>query len=65
MMIRHSSGGTPVKFVHYFSIACIVLAIGLLAAGGSGAAFFAFGLSIAVELVGSIITGKQTNDTKR
>jgi hypothetical protein len=54
-----------VKFVHCFSMACVVAAIGLLAAGASGAAAFAFGLSIAVELVGSVVTGKQTNETER
>lgn len=53
------------KVVHCFSMACVIVAIGLLVAGASGAAAFALGLSIAVELVGSAITGKQTNDTER
>jgi hypothetical protein len=51
------------KLVHCFSLACVAVALGLFAAGVSGAAVFMLGLSSVIELVGSAVTGKQTNDS--
>ncbi|MCR8959748.1 hypothetical protein M0765_018985 [Variovorax sp. S2] len=53
------------KIIHCFSIACVVVALGLFAAGVSGVAVFMLGLSTVIELVGSAVVGKQTNDSER
>ena len=64
IIATHQSGPT-LKIVHCFSIACVAVALGLFAAGVSGVAVFMLGLSTVIELVGSAVVGKQTNDSER
>lgn len=50
------------KSIHIFALASTVASFGLLAFGASGAAGLVLGLGIVVEIVGSILIGKQSNE---
>ncbi|MBB3182416.1 hypothetical protein [Variovorax sp. Sphag1AA] len=53
------------KFVHIFSLSSVVAAVVLLVAGASGAAAGVFALGVLVEIIGSALTGKQSNEGMR
>ena len=53
------------KPFHVVSIGSVIASVALLVAGFEGMAGFAFVFSTVVELVGSVVTGKQGNDTER
>lgn len=50
------------KPIHMLAVVSTAISIGLLFLGASTAAGVVFGLSLLVELVGSILTGKQSNE---
>jgi hypothetical protein len=64
-MLLHINREQTLRIVHCFSVACVIVALGLFAAGGSGAAVFMLGLSTVIEILGSATVGKQTNDSER
>ena len=53
------------KPFHVVSIGSVIASVALLVAGFEGMAGFALVISTVVELVGSVVTGKQGNDTER
>ena len=53
------------KPFHVVSIGSVIASVALFVAGFKGMAGFALVLSTVVELVGSVVTGKQGNDTER
>ncbi|MFC5608120.1 hypothetical protein [Variovorax soli] len=53
------------KYVHLCSVVILVASIILLIAGASGVAAVVFALAGLVEIVGSALTGKQSNDGMR
>ncbi len=50
------------KVTHVFSIAGLVIAVGLLVAGWPQLAALSVGLAVLVELLASVMTGKRTNE---
>ena len=54
--------GKSMKPIHMLAVGSTAISIGLLFLGASTAAGVGFGLSLLVELVGSILTGKQSNE---
>jgi hypothetical protein len=53
------------KLVHVFDLVSVLVAIGLAFAGQLGAAFAVLFVPEVVQLIGAMLTGKQTNDTER
>ena len=53
------------KPCHVVSIGSVIASVALFVAGFEGMAGFALVFSTVVELVGSVVTGKQGNDTER
>mgnify|MGYP003576564256 CR=1 FL=1 len=53
------------KYVHLFAVVTLVASVILLVTGLSGAASFVLGLGVLVEIIGSALTGKQSNDGPR
>jgi len=65
MTLQTINRSKHLKFTHCFAIACVIASLALFVAGFSGVANFALGLAAVVEILGSAITGKQSNDTER
>lgn len=53
------------KIIRWLSFASLAVALGLLVAGLSDIAAFLLGAATVVEMVGSAIIGKKTNDGMR
>ena len=53
------------KPIHWFSLAMFIVGLAMLFAGFSTAGAVTLVLATAVELLHSILTGKQTNDSVR
>ena len=53
------------NLVHLFSVVSVVASLVLLVAGASGLAGVVFALGVVVEIVGSALTGKQSNEGTR
>ena len=53
------------KYVHLSSLVILVVSLALLVAGASGVAAAVFALGVLGQIIGSALTGKQSNDGTR